>query len=165
MSFYTKIVRPVLFLFSPEKIHHFTFFILSVFSPFLTWIFFFKKRKYSPVELFGLKFSHPVGLAAGLDKDGKAYKSLAKLGFSFIELGTVTPKAQSGNPKPRLFRINQDKALINRMGFNNAGVDELVHKLKNRSSKLIIGGNIGKNTATPNSEAADDYLVCFQKVC
>lgn len=164
MSFYTKIIRPVLFIISPETVHHFTFSLLNIFQPILSWFFTSPGRKNNSIDLLGLNFMHPVGLAAGLDKDGRAYRALMKLGFSFIELGTVTPKPQPGNPKPRLFRIPQDKALINRMGFNNKGVEELVRKLKNRPKNMIIGGNIGKNTNTPNDEAAGDYLYCFEKL-
>jgi dihydroorotate dehydrogenase len=115
-------------------------------------------------EFCGLKFSNPVGLAAGFDKDAKLYKSFSTLGFSFIEIGTVTPKGQPGNPKPRLFRIVQDGALINRMGFNNKGVDAAVERLKSSRPDIIIGGNIGKNTNTPNEEAPADYLYCFRQL-
>ncbi len=115
-------------------------------------------------EFCGLKFSNPVGLAAGFDKNAKLYKAFSTLGFSFIEIGTVTPKGQPGNPKPRLFRIVQDNALINRMGFNNKGVDAAVEQLKRERPEIIIGGNIGKNTATSNDDAPADYLECFQKL-
>ncbi len=115
--------------------------------------------------MFGLKFKNPIGLAAGFDKDGKIFEELGHFGFGHIEVGTVTPRPQTGNPKKRLFRLPKDKALINRMGFNNNGVDALVEKLKKRkSSNLIIGGNIGKNKDTPNERAVDDYLFCFQKL-
>lgn len=164
MSFYTRIIRPVLFISSPETVHHFTFSLLNIFEPILSWFFPSPGKRNNSIDLFGLNFMHPVGLAAGLDKDGRSYRALMKLGFSFIELGTVTPKPQAGNPKPRLFRIPKDKALINRMGFNNNGVEELVRKLKNRPKNMIIGGNIGKNTNTPNAEAARDYLYCFEKL-
>ncbi len=114
-------------------------------------------------ELFGLTFENPVGLAAGFDKDGKYFKTMAALGFGFVEVGTVTPKGQIGNPQPRLFRLPQDDALINRMGFNNDGVEDLVHRLKKGYPKqLIVGGNIGKNKVTPNEQAADDYTHCFE---
>ena len=113
-------------------------------------------------ELFGVKFPNPVGLAAGFDKDATMYKGLAAFGFGFIEIGTVTPVAQDGNPKPRMFRLPQDKALINRMGFNNLGVDQAVERLKSRPKGLIIGGNIGKNKVTPNEDAIYDYEICFK---
>ena len=113
----------------------------------------------------GLKFENPVGLAAGFDKDGKYYRQMAALGFGFIEIGTVTPKPQGGNPQPRLFRLPKDKALINRMGFNNEGVDAMVERLKGKRPKgVIIGGNIGKNKVTPNEEAVNDYAICFEKL-
>ncbi|MGK0428025.1 MAG: dihydroorotate dehydrogenase, partial [Ulvibacter sp.] len=120
--------------------------------------------------VFGLKFPNPVGLAAGFDKDAKLYKELSNFGFGFIEIGTVTPKPQAGNPKKRLFRLKEDTALINRMGFNNGGVDEAVLRLKkNRQEesgkngpRVLIGGNIGKNKITPNEEAVNDYLICFE---
>ncbi len=115
-------------------------------------------------ELFGLKFPNPVGLAAGFDKDAKLYKELANLGFGFIEIGTVTPKPQVGNETPRLFRLKKDSAIINRMGFNNGGVEAAVERLKNnptRKGHVLIGGNIGKNKDTPNEEAVNDYLICF----
>jgi len=112
-------------------------------------------------QLFGLTFPIPVGLAAGFDKDARYYHELSSLGFGFIEVGTVTPNAQTGNPKPRLFRIVKDEALINRMGFNNQGLEAMITRLKNRSSKIIIGGNIGKNKVTPNESALDDYVSCL----
>lgn len=117
----------------------------------------------------GLAFPNPVGLAAGFDKNGTHIKSMASLGFGFIEVGTVTPKAQDGNPKPRLFRLPEDQALINRMGFNNEGLDALAQRLEHLRNKglpegLIIGGNIGKNKVTPNEDAEQDYLLCFDKL-
>ena len=107
-------------------------------------------------EVFGLTFDNPVGLAAGFDKDAKLYNELAAFGFGFIEIGTITPKGQSGNQKPRLFRLPHDEALINRMGFNNGGVEEAVERLKKRNTQIIIGGNIGKNKVTTNEEATKD---------
>ena len=112
-------------------------------------------------EVFGLKFKNPVGLAAGFDKDAKLIDEMAMLGFGFIEIGTLTPKPQAGNPQPRLFRLPEDEALINRMGFNNGGVKEAVERLKKRKSDVIVGGNIGKNKITPNENAVDDYLICL----
>ena len=113
-------------------------------------------------EVFGLKFSNPVGLAAGFDKDASLYNELEYVGFGFVEIGTVTPKAQAGNPQPRLFRLQKDSALINRMGFNNEGVEAAVKRLKSRNTQIIIGGNIGKNKVTPNEEATSDYVKCFE---
>ena len=115
-------------------------------------------------DFCGLKFSNPVGLAAGFDKNAKLFRAFSTLGFSFIEIGTVTPKAQSGNSKPRLFRVVPDSALINRMGFNNRGVDAAVKQLKRKRPNVVIGGNIGKNTATSNNDAPVDYLECFRKL-
>lgn len=112
-------------------------------------------------KLFGLTFKNPVGLAAGFDKDARWFNELANFGFGFIEIGTLTPKPQIGNPKPRLFRITEDEGLINRMGFNNLGAEDAVKRLKNRKTNIIIGGNIGKNTQTPNEEAMQDYLFNF----
>jgi len=111
-------------------------------------------------ELFGLKFKNPVGLAAGFDKDAKLFNELSNFGFGFVEIGTLTPKAQDGNPKRRLFRLQSDSAIINRMGFNNGGVTEAVERLKNNKG-VLIGGNIGKNKVTPNEEAVEDYKICF----
>lgn len=117
-------------------------------------------------NLFGLTFKNPVGLAAGFDKDAKLYNELSNFGFGFIEIGTLTPKPQDGNPKKRLFRLKEDSAIINRMGFNNGGVFEAVERLKNPSTSLrsrgvLIGGNIGKNKVTPNESAVNDYIICF----
>ena len=112
--------------------------------------------------MFGLRFPNPVGLAAGFDKNAEAYRELSQLGFGFIEIGTVTPKAQVGNPKKRLFRLIEDEAVINRMGFNNLGVEAAVSKLKNNNGKVLIGGNIGKNKDTSNEEAVSDYLISFE---
>ena len=166
---YKSILKPILFQFAPEKAHHITVRLLKITLsiPIISSIF---KSIYSyehpslERELFGLKFKNPVGLAAGFDKDGKYYQAMASLGFGFIEIGTVTPKPQEGNPQPRLFRLPKDEGLINRMGFNNEGIDAFVHRLKNgkRPKNVIIGGNIGKNKVTPNEEAVDDYKICFE---
>jgi len=155
---------------APEKAHHFT---TSLFSTLLSLpligsvvrsIYKLEDKRLEK-EVLGIKFPNPVGLAAGFDKDGKYYKSMAALGFGFIELGTVTPVGQAGNPQPRLFRLPADGALINRMGFNNEGVDALVGRLtKYGKNGLIIGGNIGKNKITPNEEAITDYEKCFHKL-
>jgi len=114
--------------------------------------------------LFGLTFKNPVGLAAGFDKNAVLFDELSAFGFGFIEIGTVTPKPQPGNPKPRLFRLKKDQALINRMGFNNDGVDVIAERLRHRKTAIIIGGNIGKNKTTPNEKAVEDYLICFDKL-
>lgn len=119
------------------------------------------RNKQLEVECFGLKFPNPVGLAAGFDKDAKLFNELSAFGFGFIEIGTLTPKGQEGNPKPRLFRLPDDKSLINRMGFNNGGVEEAIERLKKKKTKVLIGGNIGKNKVTPNEQAVEDYLICY----
>jgi len=163
---YKAILRPLLFLFDPETIHHFTFSLLRVLNkiPLVPQLF----RSIYGIEdarlerqLFGLRFKNPVGLAAGFDKDAKLYKELGNLGFGFIEIGTLTPKGQPGNDKKRLFRLKEDNAIINRMGFNNGGVDEAVLRLK-QNKGVLIGGNIGKNKVTPNEQATDDYVYCFK---
>jgi dihydroorotate dehydrogenase len=161
-----KVIRFFFFLFDPEKIHHFTakalFITLRI--PIVKQIWkktFVLEDKRLEREVFGIKFKNPVGLGAGFDKDAKMYKDLEYCGFGFIEIGTLTPIAQLGNPKKRLFRLKKDKAIVNRMGFNNEGVRAAVERLKNRNSQLIIGGNIGKNKITPNEEATSDYLKCF----
>ena len=116
-------------------------------------------------KVFGLTFRNPVGLAAGFDKNAKYIDVMEVLGFGYLEIGTVTPKAQSGNDLPRLFRLKKDKAIINRMGFNNDGADIIVDRLKKlKDRKIIIGGNIGKNKLTPNEEAVNDYVICFEKL-
>ena len=167
---YKLFIRPILFLFPPERAHHLTIFILKIILqiPGLGHLFraiFKVKHDCLKRRLFGLTFENPIGLAAGFDKDGKYYKQMAALGFGFVEVGTVTPKPQLGNPLPRLFRLPKDQAFINRMGFNNEGVDALVSRLKKgRPQKLIIGGNIGKNKTTPNERAASDYASCFEKL-
>jgi dihydroorotate dehydrogenase len=163
---YKWLIRPWLFLVDPEKIHHFVFKILRLQSnipgvrPLLDKLFNFDNPDLKK-ELFGLSFRNPVGLAAGFDKDAKLIDELASLGFGFIEIGTLTPLPQPGNDKPRLFRLSEDQALINRMGFNNEGVTAAVERLKKRKSNVIVGGNIGKNKTTPNENAADDYATCF----
>jgi len=161
---YKKIIRPLLFLFSPETSHHIVVTLLKIGSviPFVNWI--LKKSFYLnvPTEVAGLTFPNVVGLAAGFDKNALAYKEMGHLGFGFVEIGTVTPKPQSGNPQPRLFRLPKDKALINRMGFNNHGLEKIVERLHRKKSPLIIGGNIGKNKEVPNEEAYLDYEKCFE---
>lgn len=167
---YKSLLKPILFRFQAEKAHHLTTslfkFVLAlpVISSVLKARFRIEDNRLNK-KVMGLEFKNPVGLAAGFDKDGKYYADMEALGFGFIEIGTVTPLAQKGNPQPRLFRLPADKALINRMGFNNEGVDAMVRRLKNRKSgKVIIGGNIGKNKVTPNSEATADYTTSFQKL-
>jgi dihydroorotate dehydrogenase len=162
---YKLIIRPILFCFDPEKVHYFTFSLIRTISkiPGLKGLFrnlYVVEDKRLERELFGLKFNNPVGLAAGFDKDAKLYNELSNFGFGFIEIGTLTPKPQEGNPKKRLFRLKDDSAIINRMGFNNGGVEEAVERLK-KNSGVLIGGNIGKNKLTPNENAVDDYEICF----
>lgn len=161
---YKRIIRPILFKFDPEEVHYFTFNLLKNLG-FLTKLFFPKpiEDKRLEREVFGLKFKNPVGLAAGFDKDAKMFSELSDLGFGFIEIGTLTPKPQDGNPKKRLFRLKEDSAIINRMGFNNGGVDAAVERLK-KNKNVLIGGNIGKNKVTPNEEAVNDYIMCFEKL-
>lgn len=165
---YKNLIRPMLFWFDPEKVHHFSFTFLKFICkiPFVSSII---RKKYEVTdtklerELFGIKFKNPVGLAAGFDKDAKLFKELSNFGFGFIEIGTLTPKPQDGNPKKRLFRLKEDSAIINRMGFNNKGVTVAIENLK-KNKNVIIGGNIGKNKITPNENAIDDYLYCFENL-
>ena len=164
-----KIVRFFLFLFSPEFIHHITFKIIKLVAmiPLVMWLWrvIFKVKEVGlEREVFGIKFDNPVGLAAGFDKDAKLFDELASFGFGFIEIGTVTPLPQDGNPKPRLFRLNDDSGLINRMGFNNQGIELVVARLRRKKSDIIIGGNIGKNKHTSNEDAVNDYAICFEKL-
>lgn len=166
---YKKLIRPVFFLFAPEAIHHFVFRFLKLafkipFVSSLVKAFYLIEDKRLERTLFGIKFPNPVGLAAGFDKDAKLVDELACFGFGAIEIGTVTPLAQPGNNKPRMFRLPKDNALINRMGFNNNGADAAAARLKLRKSKVIVGGNIGKNKITPNENAADDYEKCFNSL-
>lgn len=123
-----------------------------------------KAKPENPVQLMGIDFPNPVGLAAGFDKNGDAIDGLQAMGFGFVEIGTVTPKPQLGNPKPRLFRLPKDRAIINRMGFNNKGLDYLLGQMKKSNNKGVLGINIGKNKTTDNQNAADDYTLCFEKV-
>ncbi len=162
---YKLFIRPFLFCFDPEKVHYFSFSFIKIISrlPFvqkiLTTIYEVNDSRLERT-VFGLKFKNPVGLAAGFDKDAKIFKELSNFGFGFIEIGTLTPKAQDGNPKKRLFRLKSDSAIINRMGFNNGGVEAAVERLK-KNKGVLIGGNIGKNKITPNENALEDYLICF----
>ncbi len=162
---YKLIIRPLLFLFDPEKVHYFTFSLIRNLSKIPGFSLLFKSlyEVNDPrlvTEVFGLKFKNPVGLAAGFDKDAKLFNELSDFGFGFIEIGTLTPIAQEGNPKKRLFRLKKDKAIINRMGFNNGGVQEAVARLK-KNKGILIGGNIGKNKITANENAIQDYEICF----
>jgi dihydroorotate dehydrogenase len=165
---YKVLIKPIFFQFDPEKIHHFTFSTLNIVFKIpgvyaLTrWI--YGTSKAEKTQVFGLEFPNKVGLAAGFDKDAKLIRPLSAFGFGFIEIGTLTPKAQAGNDKPRLFRLPKDSGLINRMGFNNQGVDAAVERLKNTKTNIIIGGNIGKNKVTPNEQAVEDYKICFHRL-
>jgi dihydroorotate dehydrogenase len=163
---YKQIIRPILFGFDPEEVHHFTFSAVRLANKIPGMASLFKSiyQVNDPRlerKVFGLTFKNPVGLAAGFDKDAKLYQELANFGFGFIEIGTLTPKGQEGNPKKRLFRLLEDSAIINRMGFNNGGVLEAVERLK-KNNGVLIGGNIGKNKVTPNKEAVNDYEICFE---
>lgn len=164
MNLYKSVVKKILFKFNPETAHRIVFNLikLPIMVPFLNLFYNFCKN-----ELFhqvnNLKFKNRIGLAAGLDKDGEAINALSGLGFGFLEIGTVTPKSQQGNPKPRLFRLVKNDALINRMGFNNHGVDALIKKLKRiKKHKTVIGINIGKNKTTQLEDAHKDYAYCFE---
>ena len=164
---YKNIIRPIFFLFDPEKIHHFTFSLIKILCkiPFLSSIFrslYLIEDKRLERTLFGITFKNPVGLAAGFDKNAVLYNELANFGFGFIEIGTVTPKGQEGNPKKRLFRLKDDKGIINRMGFNNDGLEAAIKNLKKNKGKVIIGGNIGKNTNTAPENYTEDYCTVFK---
>ena len=164
---YKLFLRPLLFLFDPEQIHGFVFGTLKIMSKIPGFKMLMNQlfdNKYPQLSrnILGLTFDNPVGLAAGFDKEAKLIDELADFGFGFIEIGTLTPQPQPGNDKPRLFRLQQDQGLINRMGFNNMGVVTAVGKLKMKKSKIIVGGNIGKNKNTPNEKALDDYAYCFE---
>lgn len=163
-----KLIRYILFQLDAEQAHYVTLSLLTTLlkipfiKPFLTWYF---NKDNKSAEIFGLKFQNRVGLAAGFDKNAKYIDALAVFGFGHIEIGTVTPKGQEGNPKPRLFRLVKDEAIINRMGFNNDGVDAVIENLKKvKNRKVIIGGNIGKNKNTENEKAIEDYKFCFEKL-
>lgn len=163
------LIKSILFRFDPEVIHYRVMSLLQrgYRIPIIRKVIkekFCLEHKDLDVQLWGLKFKNPVGLAAGFDKDARFTDELACLGFGFIEIGTLTPVAQDGNDKPRLFRLPKDKALINRMGFNNGGVKAAAERLRKRKSDIIIGGNIGKNKVTPNEEAVRDYEICFREL-
>jgi dihydroorotate dehydrogenase len=174
--FYKIVIKPILFGLAPERAHHVTIGLLKFvcrlpFAKSILRAMYCVEDARLEREVFGIKFPNMVGLAAGFDKDGKFFREMALLGFGYIELGTVTPKPQDGNPQPRLFRLPKSKALVNRMGFNNEGVDGLAERLKQyrlemgkTEKQIIIGGNIGKNKLTPNEQAFDDYAYCFEKL-
>ncbi|MGB4959759.1 MAG: quinone-dependent dihydroorotate dehydrogenase [Saprospiraceae bacterium] len=167
---YQYLIKPILFLIDPEKAHHLVIKLMRIFLmiPGVRHLFVKLYRVDHPSlhqTIWGLDFPNPVGLAAGFDKDGKHFETMSALGFGFIEIGTVTPLPQDGNDKPRLFRLPDDEALINRMGFNNDGVDAMVRRLQSQKERsFIIGGNIGKNKVTPNDVADEDYIICFEKL-
>lgn len=159
-----RILRPLLFLLPPEQAHRLTFALLDLAARIPGAVKLAGDGSAAgPIaaEVMGLRFPSPVGLAAGMDKDARHVDALADLGFGFIEVGTLTPKPQPGNDRPRLFRLKQDRALINRMGFNNGGVDAAVVRLRKRRPGILVGGNIGKNKDTPNERAGEDYMACF----
>lgn len=160
------ILRWILFKFDPEKVHYFTFDLLRFWlkvplvRPIWRAIYCVKDPRLE-TKVAGLTFPNPVGLAAGFDKNALRVNELGDCGFGFVEIGTVTPVGQDGNPKPRLFRLLEDEAIINRMGFNNDGSEKIVERLKKLKPNCLIGGNIGKNKVTPNEDATDDYMKCY----
>ena len=166
---YKSVIRKTLFKFDPEEVHHFTFSVLKILFK-IPLVGNLAKKNFQVSDkklernLFGLTFKNPVGLAAGFDKNAELFDEFGYFGFGFVEIGTVTPKPQPGNPKKRIFRLVEDEALINRMGFNNDGVKVVAERLKNRKTDIIIGGNIGKNKVTPNENAVDDYIICFNEL-
>ncbi|QRR02131.1 quinone-dependent dihydroorotate dehydrogenase [Dyadobacter sandarakinus] len=166
---YKILISPLLFLFDAEKVHHFVCEILHLgfkipFVPQLVRSVYTFEHPDLVQEAAGLRFRNPVGMAAGFDKNAELVDELEALGFGYIEIGTVTPRPQPGNDKPRLFRLKKDKALINRMGFNNKGATVAAAKLRHRKSRILVGGNIGKNKDTPNDQALNDYLICFREL-
>ena len=164
-----KLIRSILFLFNPEKVHYLTASLINIslkipgMKSLWNALFLVENPKLKKT-VFGLEFKNPVGLAAGFDKNASMYNDLAYCGFGFIEIGTITPKAQPGNDKPRLFRLKEDGGIINRMGFNNDGVEIAIENLKKNNTSILIGGNIGKNKVTPNENATDDYVYSFNKL-
>ncbi|PQB03936.1 quinone-dependent dihydroorotate dehydrogenase [Aureitalea marina] len=162
---YRSVIRPILFRFDPERVHYFSFSSIRWMHRLgLGWLFrslYQVNDKRLEREVFGLRFPNPVGLAAGMDKDATLFNELGNMGFGFIEIGTLTPKPQAGNPKKRLFRLKPDQGIINRMGFNNSGVEAAAERLK-KNKGVLIGGNIGKNKTTPNEQATSDYEICFE---
>lgn len=163
---YKHLIKPILFRFNPETAHNLTFSLLSFLRhvPFARSIMRGMYKKESPTlekEVFGLNFPNPVGLAGGLDKNGEFYNDMANFGFGFVEIGSLTPKPQDGNPKPRCFRVPQDRAIINRFGINNKGVRNAVEHLKKDRPEVIVAANISKNTTSINEDAAKDYETAF----
>ena len=166
---YKSLIRPLLFSIDPEKVHYFTFSLIRTLSkipgvPSLLRALYLNKDPRLERTLFGLTFKNPVGLAAGFDKNAVLFNELADFGFGFVEIGTLTPKGQEGNPKQRLFRLKDDQGLINRMGFNNDGVAAAIAHLKKNKNKLIIGGNIGKNTGILLEQYTQDYCDTFYEL-
>lgn len=165
-AMYRQIIKPFLFKLDAEKAHHLVFNLIKIAFQIPgvrgTWYMRSVRHRKLERELFGIRFRNPVGLAAGMDKNARLINEWFYMGFGFVEIGTVTPKPQEGNPKPRLFRLPEDQALINRMGFNNDGAEKIAKRLRSRYTNLIIGGNIGKNKTTPNEQAVEDYRKCFE---
>ena len=166
---YTQIIRPLLFCLSPENVHKLTIAALRFagYIPGSKWLMeklFAVKHPALEREVFGVKFANPIGIAAGFDKNAEVYNELSALGYGFVEVGTVTPKGQPGNPRPRLFRLPKDRAIINRMGFNNHGMQNAIENLHNRRQGTIVGANIGKNSLTPIEDAPSDYLKLFRNL-
>ena len=167
--FYNLVVKKILFLFKPEFVHNLTIMVVKYSFLFpgvkilVNYIYKVENPKLHR-DFFGLSFKNPIGLAAGFDKNANIFNEFASFGFGFIEIGTVTPKPQEGQSKPRLFRLTKDNAIINRMGFNNDGVGAVVKRLRKKKTNIIIGGNIGKNKTTPNHLATNDYLTCFDLI-
>jgi dihydroorotate dehydrogenase len=166
---YKHLLKPILFRYSPETAHHLTFWWaerLLGWRPIKKFVSSFYRINNSKLErtIAGIKFPNPVGLAAGLDKNALLIESWSAFGFGFVEIGTVTPLPQSGNEQPRLFRLPKDQAIINRMGFNNDGMEIIAERLHQKKSNIIVGGNIGKNKVTPNEKATEDYLKCFHRL-
>lgn len=168
-----RLIKPIFFKFDPENVHHFVVKRLKWFNDYFPLGKTIIRGSYDvnikglEREVFGIKFKNPVGLAAGFDKNGEYVEALSNLGFGFIEVGTVTPLPQPGNDKPRMFRLQDDNAIINRMGFNNKGVDVMAERLrllKDKDPSIVVGGNIGKNKNTPNEAATSDYIKCFDRL-
>lgn len=163
-DFYKQFLKPFLFSLDAEQAHYLTFFLMKwgMKLPFYEWITGSLPRQDFSTDIAGIRFPNPIGLAAGMDKNGVLADLWPQLGFGFAEIGTVTPRPQAGNPRPRLFRLPEDEAILNRMGFNNDGLQVIARRLAKRKNRdFVVGGNIGKNKDTPNEAAAADYLSCF----